>query len=100
MRLFVIIKYVVVDESKDSSPLSLRCCGARQIIKKSVVDESKDSSPLSLRCCGARQIIKKSQVIQGWEQGVLGMKVGEKSKLTISPDLGSRGHTTQLNAYL
>ncbi len=28
------------------------------------------------------------QVIAGWEQGVLGMKVGEKRKLTIPPDLG------------
>lgn len=32
-------------------------------------------------------------VIQGWEKGVLGMKVGEKRHLTISPELayGDRG---------
>lgn len=27
------------------------------------------------------------QVIQGWEDGLLGMKVGEKKELTIPPDL-------------
>lgn len=30
----------------------------------------------------------EGRVIQGWELGVLGMKVGEKRKLTISPELG------------
>jgi len=27
------------------------------------------------------------QVIQGWDQGVAGMKIGEKRKLTIGPEL-------------
>lgn len=31
--------------------------------------------------------IRASQVIAGWDQGVLGMKVGEKRKLTIAPEL-------------
>ncbi len=33
-------------------------------------------------------------VIEGWEQGLLGMKVGEKRKLTIPPSLayGEAGH--------
>jgi FKBP-type peptidyl-prolyl cis-trans isomerase len=30
----------------------------------------------------------QNRVIQGWELGVLGMKVGEKRKLTIPPKLG------------
>ncbi|MCK4453769.1 FKBP-type peptidyl-prolyl cis-trans isomerase [Candidatus Parcubacteria bacterium] len=29
----------------------------------------------------------EGQVIKGWEQGILGMKIGEKRKLTIGPDL-------------
>lgn len=37
--------------------------------------------------------IGQGQVIQGWEQGLLGMKVGEKRTLTIPSELGygSRG---------
>ena len=33
-------------------------------------------------------VLGQNRVIQGWEQGVLGMKIGEKRELTISPNLG------------
>jgi FKBP-type peptidyl-prolyl cis-trans isomerase len=56
-------------------------------IKGSKFDSSKDrNQPFEFS-------LGRGQVIKGWDQGVEGMKVGGKRKLTIPPDLGygSRG---------
>lgn len=39
------------------------------------------NSPFSFR-------IGQGRVIEGWEKGLMGMEVGEKRKLTISPEMG------------
>jgi peptidylprolyl isomerase/FKBP-type peptidyl-prolyl cis-trans isomerase FkpA len=44
-------------------------------------DSSRGGDPFSFKL-GAGQVIK------GWDQGVAGMKVGGKRKLTIPPELG------------
>ncbi len=33
-------------------------------------------------------VLGTGQVIQGWDQGVAAMRIGDKVKLTIPPDLG------------
>jgi FKBP-type peptidyl-prolyl cis-trans isomerase len=44
-------------------------------------DSSKGRGPFSFALGGG-------QVIKGWDQGVVGMKVGGRRKLTIPPELG------------
>lgn len=49
-------------------------------------DSSKDrNDPFGFR-------LGAGQVIRGWDQGVAGMKIGGKRKLTIPPELGYGSH--------
>lgn len=52
-----------------------------------LMDGTKFDSSLNPGRTPFQFTIDKSQVIQGWHLGVVGMKVGEKRKLTISPEL-------------
>jgi rhodanese-related sulfurtransferase len=53
-----------------------------KLMDGTIFDSSRDrGQPFSF-------ILGQGQVIQGWEQGVLGMQVGEQRILTIPPELG------------
>ena len=58
-----------------------------------VFDQSQPGKPFPLKL-GAGQVIK------GWDQGLVGMKPGEKRRLTIPPSLayGPGGHPQQIPA--
>jgi FKBP-type peptidyl-prolyl cis-trans isomerase len=73
------------DEAKPGKTVSVHYTGWLTTGKK--FDSSHDrGEPLEFQL-GAGQVIK------GWDQGVTGMRVGQKRKLTIPPDLayGQRG---------
>ena len=66
--------------AKDGDTIVVHYTGTLTDGKK--FDSSRDRNEPFAVTLGQRR------VIAGWEQGLLGMKVGEKRKLTIPPDLG------------
>ena len=72
------------DGAKDGDTLVVHYTGTLTDGKQ--FDSSRGRTPFEV-------MLGQKRVIAGWEQGLQGMKVGEKRKLTIPPDLGygSRG---------
>jgi FKBP-type peptidyl-prolyl cis-trans isomerase FkpA len=68
------------DEAKVGDTLSVHYTGTLTDGKK--FDSSRDRNEPFEVTLGQRR------VIAGWEMGLKGMKVGEKRRLTIPPDLG------------
>jgi FKBP-type peptidyl-prolyl cis-trans isomerase len=68
------------DEAKIGDTLSVHYTGTLTDRKK--FDSSRDRGEPFEVTLGQRR------VIAGWEMGLKGMKVGEKRRLTIPPDLG------------
>jgi len=68
------------DEAKSGDTLSVHYTGTLTDGKK--FDSSRDRGEPFEVTLGQRR------VIAGWEMGLKGMKVGEKRRLTIPPDLG------------
>jgi FKBP-type peptidyl-prolyl cis-trans isomerase FkpA len=74
------------DEATNGKTVSVHYTG--RLTDGSTFDSSLDrGKPFSFR-------LGDGMVIQGWEQGVQGMKVGGKRTLTIPPELGygARGY--------
>ena len=68
------------DEAKTGDTVSVHYTGALTDGKK--FDSSRDrGEPFDVT-------LGQKRVIAGWEEGLIGMKVGETRRLTIPPDLG------------
>jgi FKBP-type peptidyl-prolyl cis-trans isomerase len=67
------------DGAKDGDTIVVHYTGTLTDGKQ--FDSSRGRTPFEVT-------LGQRRVIAGWEQGLQGMKVGEKRKLTIPPDLG------------
>ncbi len=90
-----ILKEGTGEEAKNNDLVSVHYTGT--LLDGTKFDSSLDrGSPFEF-------VLGAGSVIQGWEQGVLGMKVGEKRKLVIPPHLGYGASGSGIippNAYL
>ena len=96
----------VATDQNQKTPTSYNIQGMKvEILKEGSGDAAKSGDAVTVNYVGTLEngtkfdssidrgtpfqfTLGQNRVIQGWELGVVGMKVGEKRKLTIPPELG------------
>lgn len=94
------------NQNVNTNPSSFEIQGMKvEILKEGTGEQAKSGDLVTVNYVGAltdgtkfdssidrnqpfQFTLGENRVIQGWELGVLGMKAGEKRKLTIPPELG------------